>query len=915
MKRISLSFILSLSYLLAESQVLKVISIKAQNLPMPLFIKEVEAKTDYRFYYVGSWIDSLVVDQDLENKPVNEILNAAFQHTKLQYHIDGNKIILTNNIPIFEGLALNFFSKAHPDTSETNYSFRREYIPDTQVEKKGENKIIEIGRKQFTSKGKPTLVGYIKEKKTNEAISGASIFIEKLSRGVTSNAAGFYSLSVPPGSYTVVVRHVGMIPEKKTLMIYSDGNLDFLLTEDVISLKEVVVESDRDANTSSTQMGKSIIDMKSIKNVPKVLGENDILRVALMLPGVKTVGEGSAGLNVRGGNADQNLIQLNEATIYNPSHFLGFFSVFNADAIKTSELYKSGIPAQYGGRLSSIFDVQLKDGNQNKFSGNGGIGPVSARLTLELPLNKEKTSIIFGGRTTYSDWILHQIPSSTLKNSNASFYDLMGRLTHKFNENNSIALSYYYSHDKYNLGNDSAFSYSNSLTSFQWRTSINRNLHSLLSITHSDYNYNIDYTRIQQNAFHLGFGIKESNLKWDFNYYRGVHKLDFGVQSKLYDLNPGFINPYGDSSLVKSQQVQLERALENAVYVADNIEITPKLSIYAGLRFSSFTSFGPRNIYAYAAGQPKDNSTVIDSAAYNRNQPIKTFQGPEYRFSARYSLPGQSSIKVSYNRTRQYVHMLTNTVSVSPTTTWKLSDPNVLPQLADQISGGFYKKKFNNIIEASVEVYYKWLNNVIDYKIGSELILNKRIEQDILQGKGRAYGAEFLLRKRNGKLNGWIGYTYSRTFLRMDGLYQNEKINNGNYYPANYDKPHDVSVVANYKFTRRYSLSMNFVYNTGRPITYPIGQYEFGGGYKINYSDRNQFRIPDYIRLDLGVNIEGNHKIKNLAHGFWSISIYNVLGRKNPYSIYFKSENGVIQGYKLSIFGAPIPTITYNFRF
>lgn len=914
MKRLILTFLLSGVSLLVMAQTVKEISIRAENLPMRSFIKEVEQKTNYQFYYLDSWIDTLVVTMNLENRPIREVLSAAFQQTKLQFYIDHDKIILTNNTPIIEGLDPSFFSNSNAG-SETSYTFRREYLPQAQVEAKAENKIIEIGRKQINSKGKPTLVGYIKEKKTNEAISGASIYVEETSSQTTTNSAGFYSLSLPTGYYTIVVRYVGMVSEKRSILLYSDGKLDFLLTEDVISLREVVVESERDANTLSTQMGKATLDMKSIKNVPKVLGENDILRVAVMLPGVKSVGEGSAGINVRGGNADQNLFLLNEATIYNPSHFLGFFSVFNSDAIKTSELFKSGIPAQYGGRLSSIFEMQLKDGNQNKFSGNGGIGPVSARLTLEVPLNKEKTSLIFGGRTTYSDWVLRQVPSTAFHDASAAFYDIVGRLTHKFNENNSIAVSYYYSHDKFSLANDSLYSYANALTSIQWRTKINKNLYSQLNLTHSEYNYNIDYQKIQQNAFNLGFRIKESNAKWDLNYYKGIHKFDFGAQSKLYDLNPGFINPGGSASIVESRQVQPERGLENAAYAEDNLEITPKLQVNLGLRFSSFTSLGPRTIYSYAPGEPKDNSSIIDSTTYHQNQPIKTYYGPEYRLSSRYSLPGQASVKVSYNRTRQYLQMLSNTVSVSPTTTWKLSDPNILPQLADQISAGYYKNLANSSIEASVEVYYKWLNNVIDYKTGSDLILNSHIERDIIQGKGKAYGAEFLLRKRNGKLNGWISYTYSRTFLKMNGSSSTEKINNGNYYPANYDKPHDVSVVLNYKLTRRYSLSSNFVYNTGRPITYPIGQYQFGGGYKINYSDRNAFRIPDYIRLDIGINIEGNHKVKTIVHGFWSLSVYNVLGRQNPYSIYFKSENGVIQGYKLSIFGAPIPTITYNFKF
>jgi hypothetical protein len=916
MKNLSLSFFLFFSVLFTAAQTEKLLSIRAEKLPMKQFITQVEGMSGYKFYYLESWVDSLVVNLDLDNKPINEILSAGLRGTSLHYFVDGEKIILTNNSPIIAGLASSFFEKNEADSiTDKNFLFRREYIPERQTNEKAENKIIEIGRKEATLKGKPTLVGYVRDKKTNEGISGASIYLEQASSGTTSNSAGFYSLSVSPGAYTIVVSYVGMISEKKNIIIHSDGKLDFLLTEDIISLKEVLIESERDANTSSTQMGKSTIDMKSVKNVPKVLGENDILRVALMLPGVKSVGEGSAGLNVRGGNADQNLMLLNEATIYNPSHFLGFFSVFNSDVIKTSELYKSGIPAQYGGRLSSIFDIQLKDGNEKKFSGNGGIGPVSARLTLEVPIKKEKTSLIFGGRTTYSDWLLRQLPSSTLKNSNASFYDLMGRVTHKFNENNSLAFSYYYSYDKYNLGNDSAFSYTNNLASLQWRARVKNNLNSFLSVTHSTYNYNINYQKIPENAFNLGFGIKESNAKWDFNFYKGSHKIDFGAQAKLYDLNPGFINANGSTSIVTSRHVQLERGLESGLYLADNIEINHKLSVVAGLRLSSFTAFGSRNIYSYEAGQPKDNSTISDSVAYKQNQPIKRFTGPEYRLSVRYSLPAQSSLKLSYNRTRQYVHMLSNTISVSPTTTWKLSDPNVLPQYADQVSAGFYKNLFNGSIEASAEVYYKWLNNVIDYKIGSDLILNNHIEQDILQGRGKAYGAEFLLRKRNGKLNGWLSYTYSRTFLQMNGIGLNEKINGGNFYPANYDKPHDVSLVANYKFTRRYSLSMNFIYTTGRPITYPLGQYQFGGGYKINYSERNEFRIPDYIRLDLGLNIEGNHKVKTLVHGFWSVSIYNVLGRKNPYSIYFKSENGVIQGYKLSIFGAPIPTITYNFKF
>ncbi len=909
MKKLHLLFFLLGCQLLVQAQ-------EKGKIPLTQFIKAIEDSTAYRFYYVADWIDSVAINLSGNKKNVRDMLEIELANTRIRFYIDDYKVILTDNAPIFQRLDPAFFSDAIDSSkSDTNYSFRREEIPIDQVEKKIGDRTIEIGLKQLSSRRPPTLVGYVRERKTGEGISGAQVYIENASKGTATNSSGFYSITIPSGAYTLFVQYTGMNREKRRIVLYSDGKLDVAMEEDVISLKEVIVESERDANISNNQMGKSVLDMKSIKNIPKILGENDIFQVALTLPGVKSVGEGAAGLNVRGGNADQNLIQMNEATVYNTSHFLGFFSVFNSDVIKTTELYKSGIPAQYGGRLSSILDIQLKDGNQNKISGNGGISPVTARLTLEIPLIKEKTSLILGGRTTYSDWVLNQIPLSTLRNSRASFYDILGRLTHKFNERNSISLSYYHSNDQFKLGNDSLFSYSNNLVSLQWRTSFNRDLQSILSLTHSEYDYKIDYQKIPQNSFNLGFYIKESNFKWDFNLYRGVHKIDFGLHSKLYGLNPGYINGTGPESLVKSDRVESESGLESALYMSDNIEITPKLSLNLGLRFSSFTALGQRTILSYNTTLPREGASVIDSTYYGKNEAVLNYSGPEYRLSSRYTLPWQSSIKLSYNRTRQYIHMLSNTVSVAPLTTWKLSDPNIKPQVGDQVSLGFYKDIQTKNIEMSAEAYYKWFNNVVDYKIGSELILNKHIEQDVLQGNGKAYGIELFLRKKSGRLNGWISYSYSRTFLRMNSEFDFEKVNNGAYYPANYDKPNDVTVVMNYKFTRRYSISSNFNYSTGRPITFPVGQYFFGGGYKISYSDRNQFRIPDYKRVDVGFNIEGDHRIKKPFSGFWSISIYNILGFNNPYSIFFKSEDGVINAYQLSIFAAPIPTITYNFKF
>jgi hypothetical protein len=697
--------------------------------------------------------------------------------------------------------------------------------------------------------------------------------------------------------------------------LVGNGKLDFMMEESVTQLREVIVESDVDLNVSSIQMGISKIDVRAMKNIPKVLGENDPLKVATTLPGVKTVGEGASGINVRGGHADQNLVILNEATIYNTSHFLGFFSVFNADAIRSFELYKSGIPVQHGGRLSSTFELLMRDGNQKKFSGQGGIGPITSHLTLEVPLIKDKTSIMFGGRTTYSNWIFRTITADAMKGTRASFSDFFTRITHNINDKNTLYLSLYASFDKFNLSSDTLFSYSNKLGSFQWRHVFNPDIDAVLSFTRSEYDYNMNYDRLPQDAFNLGFKVRESNAKIEFNHSREKHKFTYGVQAKLYELNPGFIEKGSDSSLVAARAIDAEKGVESALFLADNIDISAKFSVYAGLRYSSFSALGPRAVRVYAPGVPKSDDTVIDTLVYGDNSQIKTHHGPEYRFSLRYKLTEASSIKSSYNRTRQYIHMLSNTISVSPTDTWKLSDSNVMPQVADQVSIGYYRNLRGDVFEFSTEAYYKWIQNILDYKTGAVLLVNEDIEQQILQGNGKAYGLEFLLRKKSGKLTGWLGYSYSRTFIQLNGASTLERVNRGNYFPANYDKPHDVTAITNYKITRRYSFSLNFAYSTGRPITYPISAYHFGNTYRINYSDRNAFRIPDYMRLDLGFNIEGNHKIRKLAHSFWTISIYNLLGRRNPYSIYFRIEDDDIKAYKLSIFGVPVPTITYHFKF
>jgi hypothetical protein len=912
MKRIISVFAALTISLLCYGQDHERISVSFDHSPLLSLIDQVEKETPFRFFFIQSWIDTVSVTVSLRNAAIPDVIRQALRETQINYYIHNNSVILTPGIQL-TGQVDGYFSSSGPQSEAASARFLRE-LPEERIQG-NENTVKEVGKRETPSRANYTLSGYVREKQSGEPLTGALIHPKGSVRAVSSDAFGFYSISLAAGETSLVIDLVGMKPLLQKINLIGDGKLDFTMEESITTLKEVVVESDVDVNVSSVQMGMSRIDVKTMKNIPKILGENDLLKVATTLPGVKTVGEGAAGINVRGGHADQNLVILNEATIYNTSHFLGFFSVFNPDAIRSFELYKSGIPVQHGGRLSSTFELLMRDGNQKKVSGQGGIGPITSHLTLEIPLIKDKTSLMIGGRTTYSNWVLSALPKSVIKNTTANFSDFFARITHSVNDKNTLYLSIYNSYDKFKLSSDTLFSYSNKLASFQWRHVFSPNLDAVLSVTHSSYDYNINYAAMATNAFNMGFDVAESNAKWELNYSLGKHKITSGFQSKLYQLHPGFIDKGSDSSLVNVRRVDQEKGIESALFVADNFEISPNLSFYFGLRYSMFSVLGPKTVYTYKPGLGKSNESIADTLQYGNNAVVRNFHGPEYRLSLRYKLSEESAIKASYNRTRQYIHMLSNTVSVSPTFTWKLSDPNVVPQIADQVSFGFYQDLRGDVLEFSTEVYYKWIQHILDYKTGATLLVNEHIDQQIIQGKGKAYGIELLLRKKSGKLTGWLGYSYSRTFIQLNSPIPSERVNNGKYFPANYDKPHDVSLITNYKITRRYSFSLNFAYSTGRPITYPIAAYRFGDSYRVNYSDRNAFRIPDYIRTDLGFNIEGNHRIKKLAHSFWSISIYNLFGRKNPYSIYFKIEDDKIKAYKLSIFGAPIPTITYHFKF
>jgi hypothetical protein len=699
-------------------------------------------------------------------------------------------------------------------------------------------------------------------------------------------------------------------------MLYSNGRLNIDIDEEITPLKEVVVESEREAHVLGLQMGMEKLDIKTMRQMPLALGETDIMKVVLTLPGVQSVGEGTVGLNVRGGATNQNLILFNDAVIFNPSHLFGFFSTFNPDVLKNVELYKSGIGAEYGGRLSSVLDVHSREGNNKKFSGSGGISPITGRFTLEGPIIKDKTSFIIGGRSTYSNWLLKQLNTKELRNSQASFYDLTTNISHKVNDNNNFYLSMYFSKDKFRLNNDTAYTYVDQNASLKWKHIFNNKLYGVLTGGYSHYAYRIESDENPVNAFGLEFRIQQLNAKADFSYFpNSKHTINAGLSTTRYSLSPGNIQPTHAESLIIPDKTQNEQGLESALYVSENFEVSSKLSFYLGIRYSFYQYLGEHQNYKYAAGAPLEINNIVDTVSYGAGKTIAQHYGPEPRLSARYVLSKNSSVKFSYNRMRQYIQMLSNTTAINPTDTWKLSDQHIKPQIGDQFSLGFYRYLKGNMFETSVEAYYKITESMIDYKNGAVLLLNKHIETDIIDARGKAYGIECMIKKPSGKLNGWVSYTYSRSFIQSKGNSARETINRGKYYPSNFDKPHAMNFIGNYKFSRRFNFSLNVVYSTGRPITLPEEKYQFDGTTRIAYSDRNQYRIPDYIRTDISINVEGNHRIKKLAHSSWTFAVYNLLGRANAYSVFFVSKNGLVNGYKLSVFARPIPTITYNFKF
>lgn len=895
----------------------RLLSVSVAGLTRKEAVLKIESQSPLRFYFDDKWLDADTtrLTGDYNQKTLPEILEGIFQNSTLNFFIDGNKVILTQNSSIRDRLPEHFFGRSTTSDSIQKPVFRQQF--ESEESPSGSNNVAFIGRENQNASTKSySLSGTARDPKTGEPIPNVNIRVKGKKISTVTDAAGNYTLRLPAGMNVIEAESVAHRKMSRNIVVYSDGKLDLQVEEKVNQLQEVNVRSKKNQALRTAVTGVTTLEAEGIKNIPVVFGERDILRVAVSIPGIKTAGEGSAGFNVRGGKEDQNLFLLDHALLYNPSHFFGFFSALNPYTTKKVDIYKGSIPAEFGGRLSSVFDISTKNGDFDKLTGEGGIGPVTGNLSVSTPIVKEKSSLLLGGRATYSNWILKQLDDPQLKDSQASFYDGIVKYTHKINDRNTVEATGYYSRDAFSITSDSLNKYSNRLVSLKWEHGFNDKHRGALIATNSDYRFGINYDNEGPESFDFDYGINETQLQFKMQYqWNNKHRISYGLASKYYSISPGNMDPLQAGSPLLPVRIQKEHALESAVYIADSYKVNDKLLVDVGLRYSFYGALGPSQQRTYQNGLPKTDATVTGTQNYGSNAPIKWYGGFEPRVAARYFLTEDFSVKAGYDRTYQYLHLLSNNTTQSPTDTWKLSDLNVKPQNAQQFSLGFFKNLKDDMYEVSLESYFKTSKNILDYKVGAQLLLNPNVETELLQGEGKAYGIEFLIKKQLGRLNGWIGYTYSRALLKLDSNFAQEVVNNGKYFAANYDKPHDVSLVLNYRFTKRYSLSSNFVYQTGRPITYPIGKYSFGNAEYVLYSDRNAFRIPDYYRVDIGINIEGNHKIKKLAHSFWNISVYNVLGRNNPYSVFFVTKDGQVKAYQTSIFAMPIPTITYNFKF
>lgn len=876
----------------------KIINGKFQKTSLQEFFNTLEKEYSIHFYYRAEWIKPYVVNQEFKEMPLIQVLNSIFERQPLTFRFFQN-----NSVVVYP-----------------------KGIDGRDVSGTDEPQVLVIGDPLNEGRYSTARIkGKILDGKNSQPIVGAIISIPQIGIGTTTNSDGKYELDLSAGEHTLQVSSMGYETQNQKIKLIESGIADFELFEKSHNLDEVTIIGE-DSKATKAQMSMVKITSRMLKELPVMMGEADIIKAMIMMPGVQSVGEMSSGINVRGGNTDQNLILMNGAPVFNTSHLFGFFSMINPDAVKDVTLFKGGIPASYGERISSIMDVQLKEGNTENIKFYGGIGLINSRFTLEGPfVKKKKSTFLIGGRSTYSDWIMRQSRNTQFMNSVAHFYDVNGTANLVLGENNTLKLMGYFSNDVFNLNSNSLYTYGNIISSAIWKANISKKLVSNLNLAFSKYDFKLDQKdpNISEDDYSLITGLEYGSMKYILSWLPNEkHRLNAGFQTIGYKVFPGEIRPTGNPTNVTGEKVANEQALELGAFVDDDFDLLPNIAVNVGLRYARFMSMGPSTVFNYDPKQSASSGSVIDSTVFSAWKTAKMYHGIEPRLSLKFNFNSGGSLRFSYQRIHQFMNQISNTSVISPADFWKSSDAHIQPLISDQLAVGLFKTPQKGMFETSAEVYYKKLQNLMEYKNGALLVMNRHVEADIINANGYSYGLELYANKNTGRLTGWMSYTYSRTMRQTNNSFPEEVINARKYYPSVYDRPHDLSTVLNYHISRRWRFSGNFVLSSGRPITLPEQKYNFDGRQVVYYSDRNKYRMPPYHRMDVSITLDQNLRRKRMWKGSWTFSIYNIYGRKNPYSVFYRRDPSIQQAdknkyaiYKLSVIGVPVPSITYNFKF
>jgi hypothetical protein len=895
-KIILILFILLVTSAKAQVGLQLKVTTSAEGKSLTFFLKELEKKGPIKFYYLSEWADPILIDQSFEGKPLSEVFDYLFQGTDLAY--------------------ISMYPESIAIVKDPQRALERKKALQNAASQQKKVEQLSIGEIGKLRKGNVSLSGTVLDSKTKEPMPYTNIRISDTSNGATTNEKGGYTLSLPPGGHVIVFSFLDYESKVIDLGIYEDGVLNIELEKVPILLEEVVIESQASREMVTNRIGQTQLSVKDIKRAPALMGEADLIKQVQTLPGVTTVGEAATGFNVRGGSVDQNLILYDDLPVFNSSHVFGFLSSFNSEALRDVSFYKGGIPAEYGGRASSVLDIRSKDGNDQKWTGSAGIGMVTSNFNVNGPITKEKTALALSFRTTYSNWLASSIRTDyiDLRNSSINFFDGTAKLTHSFSTRSKLSISSYISQDGFRLAGDTTYRWNNLLTSARLDHQFSPKLQAEFVAGVSNYGYRVVNAEPLTSS-ELSFKIITTTLKAGFNYQLNNQPLNFGWQLHHYNFSPGNLQPTSATSNAKNVSLDRQYSVENAFYGSYSW-VVGKLSAEGGLRIPMFMSFGAANINVYKENLPRELASVTDTIRFGSGEPIKTYFGIEPRLSLRYSTGLESSLKFGYNRIYQFLHLVTNSTAVTPVDIWQPSGYYFKPQRSDQFSIGYFKDIKSKMYGLSVELYYKTIQNVLDFKDGAQLILNNHLETDLLQGSAQSYGAEFSITKNTGRFTWSVNYTYSRSFRTIAGQFESESINRGIQYPANFDQPNIINVSWKYNLSKRHFFTGNFTYHTGRPVTIPISAFALENTTVAYFSSRNEYRIPDYHRLDFAFVIEGNHKRNKRWEGSWVLSVYNVYGRNNPYTIFFRgSGQNIPKPYQLSIIGTIFPSLSYNIKF